>query len=238
MSLEPTKAPLTVKEFDNQKVGLCAGCGCGCGYILYTRKGEIVDLYGHPADPRGIGSLCSKGITYIQEIPKNPMRLNGVFIRRGEAFETISYSQGVGLLRKKLSKGKTAFLLGRQAGFEEYVLAKSLTENVFVDTTLVDFLPSTLHPTSWKERRFILAVDVEPVFSEVMSTRWLADAVESGAYLFCLSSRYETVCAKAKKRKLLKPDLMVEFLHALLDPERREEDVEFVKKSLFLLRGS
>ncbi|MFN3598297.1 MAG: dehydrogenase [Aquificaceae bacterium] len=238
MSLKITKIPLTAKEFDIQRVGFCAGCGCGCGYILYLKEGEIVDLYGHPADPRGVGSFCSKGLTYIQEIPKNPMRLNGVFIRRGEAFETISYSQSVGLLREKLSKGKTAFLLGREAGLEEYLLARSITEDVFVDAPVVEFMPSTMHPTRWKEARFILSLDAEPVFSEVMSARWIVDAVEAGAYLFCLSSRYETLCAKAKKRKLLKPDLMLRFMQELLDPEKKDEDVEFVKKSLFLIRGS
>lgn len=238
MSLQPTGMPLTVKEFDTQRVGFCAGCGCGCGYILYEKEGKIVDLYGHPADPRGVGSLCTKGITYIQEITGNPMRLRGAFIRKGNEFVKIDYAGAIELLREKLLNGKTAFLLGRQAGLEEYILIRDISEDVFVDAPVVDFVPSTLEPTQWKNVRFILSIDAEPVFSEVMATRWLVDAVEGGAYIFCLSSRYETLCAKAKERLILKPDLMMQFLQSLLSPEKGDEKVEFVKKSLFLMRGS
>lgn len=238
MGFEPTKVPLTVKEFDNQRVGLCAGCGCGCGYILYIKEGKVVDLYGHPADPRGIGSLCTKGITYIQEISENPLRLKGIFLREDGDFIPLDYSQAIEILKNKLSKGRTAFLLGRQAGLEEYIIARRITEDIFVDTAVLDFLPSTIHPTQWKEAKFILSVDAEPVFSEVMSSRWLVDAVESGGYLYCISSRYETLSSKARKSKLLRPDLMVEFLQNLLEPEKRDEEVEFLKRNLFLLRGS
>lgn len=237
MSLEPTKVPLTVKEFDKQVVGLCAGCGCGCGYILYLKEGKIVDLCGHPADVRCVGSFCTKGITYIQEVHRNPLRLKGVFLKNGEDFISVDYQTALNLLRERLLKGKTAFLLGRQGGLEEYVLARTFGE-VFVDAPVVDFLPSTVEPTDWKRVKFILSVDAEPVFSEVMATRWLVDAIEGGAYLFCLSSRYETLCAKAKERLLLKPDQVIRFLKALLEPEKGEEKVEFVKRSLFLLRGS
>ncbi len=238
MSLEPTRIPLTVKEFDSQKIGFCAGCGCACGYILYQKEGKIVDLYGHPADPRGMGSFCTKGITYIQEATSNPMRLKGIFMKRGDEFISVDYAQALEILKEKLSKGKTAFLLGRQAGLEDYLLAKSLSEDVFVDAPVVDFMPSTLKPTDWKRAKFILSVDAEPVFSEVMATRWVVDAVESGAYLLCLSSRYETICAKAKDRVLLKPDSMMEFLQAILEPEKGDSRVEFVKRSLFLMRGA
>ena len=238
MSLEPTKIPLTVKEFDSQKVGFCAGCGCACGYILYQKEGKIVDLYGHPADPRGMGSLCTKGIAYIQEATTNPMRLKGIFMRKGDEFISVDYAQALEILKGKLSKGKTAFLLGRQTGLEDYLLARSLSEDVFVDAPIVDFMPSSLKPTDWKRAKFILSVDAEPVFSEVMATRWVVDAIEAGAYLFCLSSRYETTCAKAKDRLLLKPDSIIEFLQAILEPEKGDSKVEFVKRSLFLMRGA
>lgn len=238
MSLQPTRLPLTLREFDREGVGFCAGCGCGCGYILYQRGGKVVDLYGNPADPRGVGSLCTRGIAYIQEIPHSPMRLKGIYARKGQEFVRIEYSQAIESLRERLFRGKTAFLLGRQAGLEEYALARDFLGEVFVDAPVVDFAPSTLRPTQWKGIRFILSIDAEPVFSEVMATRWLVDAVEGGAYLFCLSSRYETLCAKAKERLLLKPDLMLQFLQSLLSPERGDARVEFVRKSLYLMRGS
>ncbi len=238
MRLEPTKKPLTVKDFDEQRVGFCAGCGCGCGYILYLKDGKVVDLYGHPSDRRGVGSFCTKGITYIQGVYKNPLRLKGAFVKKEEEFNPVDVSYALDLLKERLLKGKTAFLLGRYAGLEEYILAREITEDVFVDAPVVDFLPSSLHPTQWKNLKFILSVDAEPVFSEVMTSRWIVDALESGAYLFCLSSRYETVCAKAKERRLLKPDLMMDFLEALLEPEKKEDRIEFVKRSLYLLRGS
>ncbi|RMH81010.1 MAG: dehydrogenase [Acidobacteria bacterium] len=238
MGLEATNVPLSAKDFDRERVGLCAGCGCGCGYIIYLKDNKIVDLYGNPSDPRGMGSLCTKGITYIQELPGNSLRLKGIFLREGEGFREIDHSIAISILRDKLSVGKTAFLLGRQAGLEEYLLARSLSDELFVDAPVVDFLPSTVNFTEWKDARFILSIDAEPVFSEVMSTRWIVDAIEKGAYLFCLSSRYETLCAKAKQRLVLKPDLMVNFLYQVISPEKAEGDAESVKRWFFLLRGS
>ena len=91
-----------------------------------TVDNKIVDLYGHPSDKRGVGSFCTKGITYIQEISKNPIRLKGIFFKHGEELKSIDLSHAIELLKEKLSKGKTAFLLGRQAGIEEYLLAKDL----------------------------------------------------------------------------------------------------------------
>ncbi|RMH00688.1 MAG: dehydrogenase [Aquificota bacterium] len=218
-------------------MGLCAGCGCSCGYIAYFKGSKLVDIYGDPSDPRGMGSLCTKGITYLHELTQNPLRLKGIFAKKEEEFERISYEEALEVLKNKLSKGKTAFLLGRQAGLEDYFVASEVAE-VFVDAPVVDFLPSTIPFTSWSNAKFILSVDAEPVFSEVMSTRFLVDAVEKGAYLFCLSSRYETVCAKANKRLLLKPDQMLDFLKGVISPEKGDELVEFVKRSLFLLKGS
>ncbi|RMH02110.1 MAG: dehydrogenase, partial [Aquificota bacterium] len=77
MLSEDTKLPLTAKDFDDRKVGLCAGCGCSCGYIAYFKGSKLVDIYGDPSDPRGMGSLCTKGITYLHELTQNPLRLKG-----------------------------------------------------------------------------------------------------------------------------------------------------------------
>lgn len=236
MLSEATKLSLTLRDFDESKVGLCAGCGCSCGYIAYFKKGRLVDIYGDPSEPRGMGSLCTKGLTYIHQIPQNPLRLKGIFLRK-EEFEEVDYKTAINIIKDKLSKGKTAFLLGRQSGLEDYLTALQLGE-VFVDAPVIDFLPSTIPFTWWNQAKLILSVDAEPVFSEVMSARFLIDAIEKGAYLVCLSSRYETLCAKANKRLLLKPDRMLAFLRGVVSPEKGDELTEFIKRSFFLIKGS
>ena len=84
MPAPPTAKPLTVKEFDRAVSGVCGGCSASCGYIAYFQGKELVDLYGHPHDPNGIGSFCTKGITYIQELPKNPLRIRNPLLRERE----------------------------------------------------------------------------------------------------------------------------------------------------------
>ncbi|MGC8852602.1 MAG: dehydrogenase [Hydrogenobacter sp.] len=238
MSLKPTNIPLTVKEFEEELCGLCAGCGCSCGYILYTKDNSVIDLYGHPADKRGIGSLCTKGITYIQSTDTNPLRLRKAFFRKDQEYVEISYASAIDLAKEKLRGKKVAFLLDRSAGLEEYVLAKEITPFVFTDTVYLPFRSSTLLPQEWKDRKFILALDVEPVFSEVMSTRWIIDAVEKGAYLYVISSRYSTLNAKAKETYLMPPHQALLFLEKILQEDHTDNRIDFLKKSLHLIKES
>jgi len=238
MNLRPTNLPLTVKEFDAERCGLCAGCGCSCGYILYTKDHTLVDLYGHPADKNGLGSLCTKGITYIQSTDTNPLRLRKAFFRKEQEYVEISHASAMNLAKEKLKGKKVAFLLDRSAGLEEYVLAKEITPFVFTDTVYLPFKASTLLPQEWKDRRFIFALEVDPVFSEVMATRWLIDAVEKGAYLYVISSRYSTLSAKAKETHLMPPYLALGFLEKLFEQDIKDKRMEFLKRSFQLIKES
>lgn len=211
MLLKPTALPLTAKEFDEAKVGLCMGCGCGCSYIAYLKGDRLVDLYGHPADPRGMGSLCSKGMAYVQLVNTSPFRLKGFHLRQGEEFVSVSEGDAVSFLREAL-KGRVAVLMDRQtASYTDYLMLRELGD-IYVDAPVVDFLPSTVDFSRWKDFKFILSWEAEPVYSEVMASRWLVDGVERGAYLVCLSSIHATVCAKASEKHLLNPWKQIEFL--------------------------
>jgi len=231
----PPSIPLTAKPFDEQVVSLCAGCGCGCGYVLYREKGSIADLYGHPADPKGMGSLCSKGITYIQEITNNPLRLIGFYLNEKEPI-ALSEFEAFDLAKQKL-KGKIAVILDRHlSSLEEYLLAR-LIGDVFVDAPVVDFKPSTVFFNRWQDFKLILSWEAEPVFSEVMSMRYIVDAVEKGSNLVCVSSRYSTVCSKAKTKLLMDPFQQISFMKKITQPEHEDPTATALKKKLHLLGG-
>ncbi|WP_333785298.1 dehydrogenase [Thermocrinis sp.] len=233
--MTPPTIPLTVKPFDEQVVSLCAGCGCGCGYVLYREKGSIADLYGHPADPKGMGSLCSKGITYIQEITNNPLRLTGFYLNEKEPI-ALSEFEAFDLAKQKL-KGKIAIILDRHlSSLEEYLLAR-LIGDVFVDAPVLDFKPSNVFYNMWQDYKLIIAWEAEPVFSEVMSMRYIVDAVEKGSHLVCISSRYSTVCSKAKTKLLMDPFQQISFMKKITQPEHEDPIATALKKKLHLFRG-
>ena len=231
MSLRPTNVPLTVKEFDTQRCGVCAGCGCACGYIAYLKDGKLVDLYGHPHDPNGIGSLCTKGLTLIQETTQSPLRIRKPLIREGEDFREATLREVKGWIEGNL-KGSIGVFLDRLTDLKDYALARQLTDRVYSDSVYLPFRASTLRPQEWREQRVILSLECEPVFSEVMATRWLVDAFERSAYILSVSSRFETTSAKATERILVKPPLVVRFLEELADRlEGKERDYRFEEKA-------
>ena len=245
MSLKPTNVPLTVKEFDEALCGVCSGCGCACGYIAYLKGLELIDLYGHPHDPNGIGSFCTKGITLVQELSGNPLRLREAFLREGKDFRKLTREEVLGWAKDNI-KGRVALFLDRTTtDLGDFACALSMTEDVFSDTLYLPFLASTLRPQNWRDQKFILAVECETVFSEVMATRWLVDAFERSAHIVAVSSRYATTSAKASKRLLLKPPQIVRFLEELADlceGVDRElsfgEEVKRVAKALSLIKES
>ncbi len=232
----PPSVPLTRKPFEEQVVSLCAGCGCGCGYVLYKDQGKPTDLYGHPADPKGMGSLCSKGITLLQEVAQNPLRLLGFYLWEGQGFINISQSQAEKLIKEHL-RGKVAIVLDRHlSSLEEYLLARQLGD-VFVDAPVVGFEPSETFFNRWQNYMLIIGWEAEPVFSEVMSMRYLVDAVERSAHLVCVSSRFATLCAKAKRHVLLNPIKQLAFMNSLLEPEHTDPLATELKKALHLLKS-
>ncbi len=243
MFLKPTNVPLTVKDFDTAKCGICSGCGCSCGYIAYLKEDKLVDLYGHPHDPNGIGSLCTKGITLIQELVSNPLRLKTPLIKDGDIYREISRSEAKAKALNML-RGKVGVFLDRFTDLRDYLSLKGKGWEVFSDSLYLPFKSSTLKPQEWREQKVIVAFECETVFSEVMATRWLVDAFERSAYIVSVSSRYGTTSAKAKRRLLLKPPLVVKFLRELSralegeEPSTFREDIETLSKLLSTVKES
>ena len=203
MTLKPTKVPLTAKDFDEERWGYCFGCGCFCGYLAYFKGSEFVDLYGHPADPNGVGSFCTKGITLIQGLSKNPLR---ILEPLKEVKEPPRDGSKVGIFLDRVT-----------TDLVDMLSALEYSPHVYSDALALDFKASTLKPQEWRDQKVILALECEPVFSEVMFTRWLVDAFEKGSFIVSVSSRYATTSAKASKRLLLNPRKVVEFLIQLSD---------------------
>ena len=237
MSLRPTNLPLTAKGFDEEKIGVCFGCGCYCGYIAYLKGGNIVDVYGHPNDPNGMGSLCTKGIALLQELPKNPMRAKRVLLREGEEFREGSLEE----VRRRVGKRVGIFLDRLTTDLRDLLTSLQLTDCVYSDAVHLPFRPSTLKPQSWSSKKVIVAIECDPVFSEVMSVRWIVDAVERGAYLVAVSSRFGTVAQKASESFLLKPPKVVRFLESLADAiegKKAPEKVDKISRAILGLGDS
>ncbi|AAC06482.1 molybdopterin-dependent oxidoreductase [Aquifex aeolicus] len=239
MPLSPTSVPLTVKEFEKALCGICGGCSSACGYIAYLKQDELVDLYGHPHDPNGIGSFCTKGITYIQEIPKNPLRITKPLLREGNNFREVEFQETKKLIKENL-KGKVAFFLDRFAGIEEYLIARSLTEEVFSDSLYLPFKQTSVRAQDWVDKKALFIFEAEPTFSEVMLTRWIVDAFEKDAYIFTAGSRYTTVFQKSKEKVLTTPEKTTEILQALSEGRfegKAQKFLEFFGKESVVIVG-
>jgi NADH-dependent fumarate reductase subunit C len=203
--------------------------------VLYKAQGKPVDLYGHPADPKGMGSLCSKGITLVQEVAQNPLRLLGFYLWQGQELLNISQEQAKGLIKERL-RGKVAIVLDRHlSSLEEYLLAKQLGD-VFVDAPVLGYKPSEVFFNQWQNYMLIIGWEAEPVFSEIMSMRYLVDAVERSAHLVCVSARYATLCAKAKRQVLLNPIKQLSFMNSLLEPGHTDPLVVELKRAMHLVK--
>ncbi len=236
--LKPTNVPLTSKSFSEELCGVCFGCGCYCGYILYREGNKIIDLYGHPHDENGMGSLCTKGITYIQQLRDNPLRLKEAKIRGGDTWQEIPLQRALELAKERLRGKKLGIFLDRWTDLRDYRTARSLTENVYSDAIYLPFKPTTLKPQDWARQRLILSLEFEPEFSEVMSARWIVDAVERGAYLFNISSRFSTVASKSSKNLTLNPYRIAKFLEDMaLQAEGKAVVSEFEEHITRLLKG-
>ncbi|MDQ7038461.1 MAG: dehydrogenase [Aquificota bacterium] len=213
MNQNPTNIPLTVKDFDSEKVGVCFGCGCYCGYVAYLKGNSLVDIYGLPNDPNGMGSLCSRGIALLQDIPVNPMRVRKILIREGGRFREGTLEE----VRSRVG-GKVGIFLDRvTTDLKDHLTALKVTDRVYSEAVHLPFRPSTLKPQEWTGKKVIVALECDPVFSEVMSVRWIVDAVEKGAYLLYVGSRFGTVAQKATESIIVKPPLVVRFLENLAE---------------------
>jgi len=236
MSLPPTNKPLTAKPFTQVKTAYCGWCPLSCGMLAYLEEDGLVDLYGHPADAEGLGSLCSKGIAYNQQLPQSPLRIKTPLLREGKSFRKLSEEEAEKLLEEALSK-KTAVFLDKYFTLEDYALAKSLGE-VYGETPYLPFRPSDLPPRDWRNKKALLNLGAEPTFSLVTLTRFLVDAVEKGAYLFSFGSRFTSTFQKSSRYLLAKPHEAVEaFISALKGEGKAGRLLKELGEEVLLLVG-
>ncbi len=216
MTLKPTDVPLSVKDFDKEKCGYCFGCGCHCGFIVYMKEDKIVDVYGHPYDVNSIGSLCNKGIALLGETDQNPLRLRECYIKINEDFKNIDLDEAIAIAKKNIND-KMLAILGKFSSLEDYLILKSITSHIYTTGVCLDFNPSSIPPYQWKDIDLIISIEADPVMSEVMSTRWIIDALEKGAYLINISTRYTTLSSKASLNFLLNPYQINEALKSIAE---------------------
>jgi formate dehydrogenase major subunit len=59
---------------------VCPYCAVGCGQLIYTKRGQIIDIEGNPESPINEGTLCPKGANAFQ-LAVNPHRVTDVLYR-------------------------------------------------------------------------------------------------------------------------------------------------------------
>ena len=216
MPAPPTAKPLTVKEFDVAVSGVCGGCSASCGYIAYLKGRTLVDLYGHPHDPNGIGSFCTKGMTYIQQLLINPLRIRKPLLKTEEGFREIAFEELEDLLKDFL-RGKVAVFLDRYSGIEEYLIVRQITPDIFSDSLYLPFKTTSVRPQDWANKKAILIFECEPTFSEVMLTRWIVDAFEKDAFILSVGSRFTTVYQKSSESVIVPPHETISILESIAE---------------------
>ena len=65
---------------------VCPYCAVGCGQIVYSSRGELVDIEGHPRSPVNQGTLCPKG-SATRQLVQQPRRALTVKYRAPYAAE-------------------------------------------------------------------------------------------------------------------------------------------------------
>jgi formate dehydrogenase major subunit len=65
---------------------VCPYCAVGCGQIVYSSRGELVDIEGHPRSPINQGTLCPKG-SATRQLVQQPRRALTVKYRAPYAAE-------------------------------------------------------------------------------------------------------------------------------------------------------
>lgn len=59
---------------------VCPYCAVGCGQLVYTKRGEVINIEGNPRSPINEGTLCPKGADAFQ-LAVNPHRITHVLYR-------------------------------------------------------------------------------------------------------------------------------------------------------------
>jgi formate dehydrogenase major subunit len=92
---------------------VCPFCAVGCGQLVYTRRGELVDIEGNPRSPINQGTLCPTGAS-SRQLVQQPGRLTKVKYRRpgGTEFEELELEQAMDMIAERV-------IAAREDGWQE-----------------------------------------------------------------------------------------------------------------------
>ena len=80
----------------------CRECPAGCGIIAKNREGRVIKIEGNPLHPINNGKLCMRGQSALQRI-YHPDRIKSPLIKEKDAWQPISFSKALSLLKDKAS---------------------------------------------------------------------------------------------------------------------------------------
>lgn len=203
----------TSKAFDEQIFYVCPFCNCSCNLIIYKKDSKVVDVVGNPKDKIGMGSVCTKGISYIRELSYSDFRLK----EENSALP-------------KLSKDDAIFL-DHTSTFDEIAFALSYTENVFSDLIFVR-KDGNISFENLLDKDIIILVGSEPTHNDVMLTRWIVNAREKGAKLFYIHRRHTSLASKSQFKNIVYPGgeaLFLIYLAKELNLIDIEIDIDILK---------
>ena len=116
----PTAASKATLEAGARVAGLkvtesiCPYCAVGCGQLVYTRKGELVDIEGNPRSPISQGTLCPKGAA-SRQLVQQPGRLTKVRYRPpgGKEWQELGLDQAMDMIAERV-------IAAREAGWQDH----------------------------------------------------------------------------------------------------------------------
>ena len=102
----------------------CRGCHGGCGVLVHVKDGRIIKLEGDPEIPSNRGTMCSKGLAYLQLVyhpdrVKYPLKRSG---KKGEGkWQRISWDEALDTIVNKYKEiipkyGPEAIVIGQGTG--------------------------------------------------------------------------------------------------------------------------
>jgi formate dehydrogenase major subunit len=94
--------------------GLCPYCAVGCSQLIYTKRGQLIDIEGDPRSPINEGTLCPKGANALL-LAVNPHRVKTVQYRApySEKWETRTLDWALDQIALRLKEARDADFTAR-----------------------------------------------------------------------------------------------------------------------------
>jgi formate dehydrogenase major subunit len=88
---------------------VCPYCAVGCGQLIYTKRGQLIDIEGDSRSPINEGTLCPKGANAFQ-LAVNPHRVTQVLYRApySEQWETRSLDWAMDQIARRVKAARDA----------------------------------------------------------------------------------------------------------------------------------